>query len=141
MGRGVDPSHSPPCTLTSDFCLTSGLRSASLHFRQEPPSNLRATHFRALTGRGTPTGNEGPAKMPAQWREPGGSRAARLVTPPLIRHAREKEFPSSLVKEPRPRGGSDGGVSKARPRPPTIVDQAKLRLPLGVDTSVSPFVM
>lgn len=49
-------------TLTSEFCLTSGLRSAALRFRQEPPSNLRATHFRALTGRGTPTGNEPPAE-------------------------------------------------------------------------------
>lgn len=64
------PFPTGPRTLTSELGFTSRLRTAAFHFRQEPPSNLRATHFRALTGRGTPTGNERPAEM-SGWRSAG----------------------------------------------------------------------
>lgn len=84
--RRGPPVTIPPHTLTSEFRLTSGQRTAALHFRQELPSNLRATHFRALTGRGPPTGNERLAEAPGYRR---AGEKVRQPTPPPIHHARE----------------------------------------------------
>lgn len=117
MGSGGEP-QSPPSNVppTSERCLTSVLRSAALHFRQEPPSNLRATHFRALTGRGAPTGNEPPAATVGRTGIRWGGQSCRLATPPSLPHASEREYrpaPRAPGEEPRPLGGSGprGGVS------------------------------
>lgn len=75
------PVPTRPRTLTLEFRLTSRLRSAALHFRQEPPSNLRATHFRALTGRGTPTGNGRPLKRRGGGETGKSGRPARRSAP------------------------------------------------------------
>ncbi|XP_077883881.1 uncharacterized protein LOC144368562 [Ictidomys tridecemlineatus] len=93
------------------FCLTSGLRSAALHFRQEPPSNLRAPHFRALTGRGTPTGNE-PQIEPLGWTRTGEEVGCPARDPAPIHHAWESESglaQRALGKEPRPEAGASRG--------------------------------
>ncbi|XP_038307692.1 uncharacterized protein [Canis lupus baileyi] len=91
------PVPTRPRPLTSEFRLTSRLRAAALHFRQEPPSNLRATHFRALTGRGAPTGNGRPP------RRRGGGETREEVWPPRSRL--RPLFSTPGRENPRPPGG------------------------------------
>ncbi|XP_030743835.1 basic salivary proline-rich protein 4-like [Echinops telfairi] len=122
VDAGGTPAPTHQRSLTSELSLTSGLRSAALHFRQEPPSNLRATHFRALTEGGTPTGNEpraeslGEKGSGSQSDRPAADSTPRPESTPLRENPREPRGHRERAP-PRRRERPEEGVPTGRATP------------------------